>query len=198
MASAWNLEEFFRTLESWGLTDVMLPFLIIFTIMFAILQKTRVLGEGRKNMNMILSLAIALVVIIPHVTDSYSSPEWDPVNIMNSALPTVSIVAIAIIMMLVLIGILGGEAKWMGGSLSGWIAIIALAIIIIIFGGAADWWSASWLDNIIGQDAIAVIIIILVFGLIIAFVTGSDEDSSRRAKEGTVMKHIGDFFKGGK
>ena len=31
--SAWQLENLVRTLESWGLTDVLLPFLLIFVIM---------------------------------------------------------------------------------------------------------------------------------------------------------------------
>ena len=30
MANLWNLEEFIKALDGWGLTDVMLPFLLIF------------------------------------------------------------------------------------------------------------------------------------------------------------------------
>ena len=33
------LEEFGRSLERWGLMDVLLPFLLIFTIVFAVLEK---------------------------------------------------------------------------------------------------------------------------------------------------------------
>ena len=39
MASAF--ENLFRGLEDLGLTDVLLPFLLVFTILFAILEKTR-------------------------------------------------------------------------------------------------------------------------------------------------------------
>ena len=42
VAEALKLEGFVRTLESWGLTDVMLPFLLIFVIVYAILQKTKI------------------------------------------------------------------------------------------------------------------------------------------------------------
>ena len=43
-SNAYNLEEFVRILDSWGLTDVMLPFLLIFVVIFALMAKTRVLG----------------------------------------------------------------------------------------------------------------------------------------------------------
>lgn len=54
-----------------GLFDVVLPFLLVFTIVFAILEKTKVLGtediEGKKytkkNINAITSFSIAFLVI---------------------------------------------------------------------------------------------------------------------------------------
>ena len=89
------LQDFIRWLDDVGVRDVMLPFLLIFTIFFAILQKTKVLGEGKKNMNLAVALVIALIVVIPHVTNDYPSEDVDPVAIMNKALPNVSIVLIA-------------------------------------------------------------------------------------------------------
>ena len=61
VSRAFNLEEFVRTMESWGLTDVMLPFLLIFTIMFAVLQKTRILGEEKRQINMVVSLVFGAI-----------------------------------------------------------------------------------------------------------------------------------------
>ena len=54
-----------------GLFDVVLPFLLVFTIVFAIFEKTKVLGtekiEGheysKKNLNAIASFVIAFLVI---------------------------------------------------------------------------------------------------------------------------------------
>ena len=45
---AYNLKEFVEIAESWGLTDVMLPFLLIFVTFFAILTKARIFGEKKK------------------------------------------------------------------------------------------------------------------------------------------------------
>tara|TARA_Y100000310_G_scaffold345831_1_gene470778 strand:+ start:1597 stop:2196 length:600 start_codon:yes stop_codon:yes gene_type:complete len=187
-----------EALESWGLTDALLPFLLIFVLMFAVLQKTRVLGEGKKNFNVIVALVISLLVVIPHVTNSYP-PGGDVVDIINTALPNVSILVVAIIMLLVLIGILGGEARWMGGSLSGWIAIIAFLVILWIFGRAAGWFERTpyWLKWIEDPDVWALIIILLVFGIVIWFITRDSEEQDKLKGFSKFTEGIGDFFKGG-
>ena len=195
---AYNLEEFIRTLESWGLTDVLLPFLIIFVVIFAILQKARIFGEEKKNFNMVIALAIGLLVVIPHVLDTY--PEGaDVVKIMNSALPNVSIIAVAIIMMLIIIGLFGGEAKWMGGSLSGVVGIVAFILVIAIFGGAAGWWGNwSWFTDFFSEDAVAVIVIVLVFAIIVSWVTKGEGMEKEKAGFGKIAKGVQDLFGGGK
>ena len=48
---ARNFEEFIRVVDQWGLTDVLLPFLLIFVVMYAIITKTKVLGENKTNLN---------------------------------------------------------------------------------------------------------------------------------------------------
>jgi len=168
---AYNLEEFIRVLESWGLTDVLLPFLLIFVVMFAILQKTKILGEDKKRFNMVIALVIGLMVVVPHVLDMYP-PNADVVEILNKSLPQVSLLVVAILMLMILIGLLGAEATWMGSSLSGWVAILAFIVIVIIFGGAAGWWrNWWWFERFFGSDTIAVLVMLLVFAIIIWFVT---------------------------
>ena len=54
-----------------GVYDVILPFLLIFTILFAILEKTKILGTakengetiGKKNLNSMVALSIAFLAI---------------------------------------------------------------------------------------------------------------------------------------
>lgn len=187
--------QLFRTLESYGLTDALLPFLLIFTIIFAMLQKTNILGAGKKNFNVMVAFIIAAMVVIPHITGSYPG-RYDLVEILNQALPDVSIVVVAVIMGLLLIGLLGGEAMWMGGSLSGMVAIAAFASIIYIFGSAAGWWSniaLRWWD----QDVIALVVVILVFAIVIWYITKEDAPADKAAKGMKLVEHFGDMFKKG-
>jgi len=116
-------------LDSMGIADVLLPFLLIFTVVFAVLQKSQPLGE-KKEYNVVIALIMGLLVVIPHVMGWYPA-DSDVVVIMNKALPNIAVVLVAILMVLMLVGIFGGKASW-GGAVSGWVALIAF-----LFGRAA-------------------------------------------------------------
>lgn len=196
-------QEFILTLDRWGVANVLLPFILIFTIVFAILQKSEILGKGKKNFNVMVSLVMALAVIFPHVLGTYP-PSADPVLIINNALPAVSVVIVAIIMVLLLIGIMGGKVSWLGSSISGWIAIASFLIIIYIFGRSTGWpgfttempsW-LSWLDN--NPDLWAFVIILLVFAILIWYITKDDSAKEKGNAVSGVMEDIGKLFGGGK
>jgi hypothetical protein len=187
---------FIHRLNDWGVADVLLPFLLVFTIIFAVLQKSHILGKEKKNFNVMIALVMGLAVVFPHVLGTYPA-DADPVNIINQALPNVSIVIIAIMAILLLIGLLGGEVKWIGSSMSGWIAIICFLVVIYIFGDAAGWFSygyppwLSWLDN---SDTQALIVILLVFGILVWYIT-KDDNATKGAMLKNTMEDIGKLFK---
>ncbi len=132
MASrAYKLDEFVEIINSWGLRDVMLPFLLVFVIFFAILAKTRVLGEDKRKWNLVVALVIALLVVIPHVLDRY--PEnFNPVEIMNEALPNLSIIIVAALAALLIIGAFGGQVTQKPAYLTGGVVMMG-AVIYTIF-----------------------------------------------------------------
>ncbi len=186
--------QFFQYLDSWGLMDAILPFLLIFVMLFASLQKTKILGEGRKNFNTIVSAIVALLVVIPHITNRYP-PGKDIVVWINTFIPHLSLVVILILAVFLLIGLFGGEANWIGGRVSGWIAFASFALIVYLFGGAAGWWNYapdewSWW----GTETTSTVIIILIFGIVIWFITKDDNDYEN-AKTVSFMKELGDVFK---
>ena len=127
-----QLKEFFMNLEEWGLTDVMLPFLLIFVIIFAILHKTKILGETKKNLNIVVAIVTALIVVIPHVTNTFP-PDADPVEIINNALPQVSLLLVAVIFLLILIGVFGQDSVFLGMTAPGLVALLSLVAIVLIF-----------------------------------------------------------------
>ena len=90
-----NFVNVFEELNNLGVMDSLLPFLLIFTIVFAVLEKTKIIGEGKKQFNVIIALVISLMVVIPHVTGNYP-PGQDAVQTINNALPNVSVVIIAV------------------------------------------------------------------------------------------------------
>ncbi len=195
-----GLRGFIQTLDSWGLTDILLPFLLVFTLIFAMMQKTMLLGEKKKNLNVVVSLVFALLVVVPHVTGTYQLMlgAYDPVEIINRAIPSVSIVIIAILMLLLLIGLFGGEARFFGVAFKGWIIIISVILIIWIFGSAAGWW-VGWqqIINLFGSESMSIIIILVVFGLIIAFITGGEGEREERTRISRFGTDLSNIFGGG-
>ena len=193
---AIGFEDFIISLERVGFVDVLLPFLLVFTIIFAILEKTKILGEGKRNMNVGIALIFALIVVIPHVTGNFPAG-YDPVQIINAALPSVSLVIIAIISLMILVGVFAHDRLLWGMTAPGWIGLVSIVIIAFIFGSAAGWWQVGfldWLDSIFGSDVIAVIIMILVFGIIIAFVTGGGEAEKKGGYFERAGLNLGELF----
>jgi hypothetical protein len=195
-------QQFILTLDQWGVANVLLPFILVFTIVFAILQKSEILGKAKKNYNVIVALVMGMAVVFPHVLGRYP-PSSDPVLIINNALPSVSVVLVAVVMVLLLIGIMGGKVSWLGGSISGWIALASFIVIVYIFGRATGWpgfttqmprW-LMWLEN---PDVMAFIIIILVFGVLIWYITKDETASAKGNMLTSTMEDLGKLFGGGK
>lgn len=186
-------EQIVYTLTSWGVVEFLLPFLLVFVIVYATLQKTKILGEGRKNFNVVLAFLMGLAVIIPHYTGWYTT--FDPVLVINRALPQVSIILVAIIMVLLIIGVFGNEVDIAGHPLSGWVVIFAVVAVVVIFGGALNWFPLPyWLTWVLTPDMQALIIMILIFGIIIYFITKEPKEQKEERKTfGDFMKGIGSF-----
>jgi hypothetical protein len=170
-------------LDNIGVADVLLPFILIFTLVFAVLQKTKILGDKAKNFNVIVALALGLGVVIPHVMGRY--PEGaDVVLIMNSALPNVSIVLVAILMLMLIVGIFGKNLTLGQNPISGWIVIVAILMIVYIFGRAAGWFGGpSWTGFLDNPETQTMVVVILVFAIIIWFVTKDTESDKDKEKD---------------
>src|SRR3989338_5287256 len=197
-AAAFRPDEFARVLDRWNI-EVVLVFLLIFVIIYAILQKTKILGEAKKNLNIVVAMVVGLLVVIPHVTGRFP-PNADPVIIIQDALPSISIVLVAIIFLLILIGVFGQEKIFLGMSMPGWIAFFSFAVVLIVFGGAAGWWSGYFgqtLEQFVGAESIAVVIMLLVFGIIIAWVTSDSKESDERSTMKRMGLDFGKLFGGG-
>ena len=179
-----NFVDMIVHLEMMGLSDVILPFFLVFTIVFAILSKTKILGPKpqARRFDVIISLIMAFAVIIPHVLGRYP-PGGNIVLIINDSLPQIAIVIVAIIMLLLMIGAFGVRFA-LGGSPLGSIWVIAsLIIVVFIFGQNAGWWYGTqlpwflyWLSDPYTQS---MIVALLVFGIIIWFVT-RDPDTAKK------------------
>jgi len=56
-------EEGTTFLQNWIVSKFILPFLLIFFIVFAILEKTKIFGEGKKQLNALTAFVVGLIFV---------------------------------------------------------------------------------------------------------------------------------------
>ncbi len=170
-----------------GLYDIILPFLLVFTISFAVLQKVKIFGQDSKKINVVVALVIGLLFL----QNSYL------IFILQRFLPNMSIIMIAVLMFLLLVGIVGGKEGFQGFSGKMLTTAFFLAIIVTLvalttdfYPGASGYGILGWFYGLVPdpgtQSAIILVIMIIV---IVAFVTGGGSG-------GQTLKEYGDDIKG--
>jgi len=165
--------------QSWGIVDGLLPFLLLFALVFAILQKIALFttgpppvagqrGKPDKKLHAIIALAIAALVVLPHITGTYPDPNSDPVNVINKFLPSAAILLLVILMVVLLTGLVAFPNLPIRMVTFGATIILMLSMLFQAFPSFAP----GWLLN--DPNLQAIVIVLLVFGLIIWFITRED------------------------
>lgn len=173
-----NLRNVFLNLENnFSLTDIFLPFILIFAIIYAISDKVlHFRGQGKK-FNLVVSLVLSLMTVIPHVTGAYG--QFDIINIINSSIPQIVMIIVGVILALMLIGATGGLGFGPDESFTKYAKYVALAIVGLIIWSNVDsnWYFGNIpILGILGDpDIQAIALILIVFGGIVAYVTSDPE-----------------------
>lgn len=171
LAYSGSAQGLIATLQQWGFLDLVVPFILIFAILFAILTKLPIFsGDEGKKYNTIISIAIALLIVIPH---SLNPQPNDAVNVINRFLPEFVFITIAMLILLMLMGLVGGAHTATTGPLVGIAALIAVIYlgIVIISALSPTGLPFRFLSD---PNFQALIIVILVFGLVIWYITKKD------------------------
>ncbi|MBD3247583.1 hypothetical protein GF378_03115 [Candidatus Pacearchaeota archaeon] len=113
-------------LQHWIFTRFALPFLLIFFIVFALLEKTKLLGDGKKQVNALVAFVIGLLAI----SVAY------PIEAINNLILFLTVAIVVAFVGLILWGFVsGGEAKVENKAIK-WIIGVVIAIALI--------WAALW------------------------------------------------------
>lgn len=174
-----GFETLIYALQNWGVMDIILPFILIFTIVFATIERAKILAKDEaknKKYAVVVALVIAFAVITPHVTGAYYYG-FDAVEIINSMLPQIGLVLVACVMMLLTVGLWLGDKMGVDKGPGKWFMWASMAIVIFIILNSLNWIdSPYWLRNLLTQDVIALVMAILVFGIVIKFIVSDGED----------------------
>jgi len=174
--------EFFNQL---GIYDVILPFLLVFTIVFAILEKTKVLGtdeiEGKKytkkNLNAITAFIAAFLVVA----------STRLVAIINTTIANTVLLLFLAVFFLILVGSFAkeGEGIYLEGGWQTALMVIMFIGIALIFLDAIDWLRPTW-DYLAAHwetQWVASLILIIVVILFIYYITKSESPQKAKKEE---------------
>ena len=174
-------------LATLGVYDVVLPFLLVFTLMFAFLEKTKVLGVeiiksgkdevaySRKNLNAIIAFTSAFFVI--------ASSEL--VRLLSEVIANTMILVVTGTMFMLALGIShdsseGKEFQLQGNYKKYFLAANAVGILLILLN-ALGWLQIaySWLVSNWSSSYGMTILMVGVFVGFMAWITASPKPSKK-------------------
>lgn len=112
--------DLFYQLESIGVFEILLPFLLVFALVFGLLEKTKILGKDKRNINAVVALILGLLFIT----------QFEIVQTMTSFLPKISLFMIIAIMFLLLISFFGAKVH---EKQSPFLWIVCVIVLIAIY-----------------------------------------------------------------
>ena len=149
-------------------TEMLLPFLLVFVVVFAILQKSKILGEGRAQIDAMVSLVIGLILIgVP-----------GPRDIIVGIMPWLAVGVAVILVFLILYGFVAGDLS--GNNVKPWMKITfgilaGLFTIGVVLYVTGVWeYILGWFSGGESSDVwMNVVMIALVVGAgVVAVVSG--------------------------
>lgn len=165
-------------LKDFGLFDVVLPFLFVFTIVFAVLEKTYILGKEkdgtpRKNLNSMVAFIMAFLVIAVNKA----------INFLTNLIPNIVLLIVIGLSFLMLIGVFLKQGELdlhekHGGWYKAFLIIMFIALILVVLGAypVGDKSALIYIfENINLNDGLitGIIGVAVVFAILYYIVKGS-------------------------
>ncbi|MCB9358394.1 hypothetical protein H6503_00525 [Candidatus Woesearchaeota archaeon] len=172
-----------------GIYDVILPFLLVFTIVFAILEKTKVLGteviEGQKLTKKNLNAMTAFVIAFLSVASSRM------VAIINQTAAHIVLLLLVSVFFLMLVGSFmkeGDKPVYLEGKWQILFMIIMFIGIVVIFMNAITYEGRSWLQivfdwlgNFNNSNAVSsIVLVIVLIGFMYFVIRGADQGNDNK------------------
>ncbi len=142
-------------------TEMLLPFLLVFVVVFAILQKSKILGEGRAQVDAIVGMVIGLILIgVP-----------GPRDIVVGIMPWLAVGIAVILVFLILYGFVAGDLsgskmptgiKITFGVLA---AIFTVWVVLFVSGFGSKIWDSFGGSSDVWMNIVMIALVVGVVGV---------------------------------
>jgi hypothetical protein len=144
-------------------TEGVLPFVLIFVLVFAILQKTKLLGEGKKQIDSLVAMVIGLITV------GFTYQTGLIVNFVS----WLGIGLAVLLIFFILYGFVAADGK-KGLEIENWMKWTFLGLISLFVAGVVLYTTGLWdkvLSGLGGNNEWATgIIMIVIIGVVVAVV----------------------------
>lgn len=155
--------------------QVIYPFLLVFTLIFAILEKSKILGEGKQQIDAIISLSIALIV----VAFSYAT------HIITNLMPFLAVSVVILLVFMILFGFVASTnnegLKLPRGLQIAFGILIGIGLIVAVIiatGQGSVVYDALFVSGQPTDLASNILIIAIIIGAITAVLVSSKNKKS--------------------
>ncbi len=172
-----SIDPLIRFLDSLGVVDVFLPFVLVFTIIYAFLEKTKVFGEeaghSKHKINAIIAVIIGLFVV----------GSANILNLTNTIVQYIGLLSIIVISFALLLGLFGVEHLPQNKVWNSIFFVVFMVVSIYVFG------ELGWFGR--GNDFFIVIFVLFFLILFFIKIWLSQESAAPKAqvKEGSAGGH---------
>ena len=148
--------------QSW--IGVIFSFLLIYVLIFAILQKAKFLGEDKK-INSLIALAVAFLFVI-----------FEPArNLVITLMPFLAVGVAVILVFLLMYGMVAGDLKELPKELRITFGVLAGVFLAVVVFWASGLWTK--LVEMVGSEttlASTIIFLIIIIGAVIFIIANSN------------------------
>lgn len=167
--------DLFNQLQGSGFYEFLLPFLLVFAVIFGILQKSRLFGSEQKAINAVVAIVLGLLI----------TSQFEVVRNLTTFLPRMSYFIIIAMMVLIFIALFaGGEIQIHGFAL----AIVVIAALLGTYwalGPVMGFDVPFWLE----QNWMMIAVLMIVIFLIVAVIKGGDTTGTPQDREAAREAH---------
>ena len=151
-------------LRELGFFDFFLPLLLFFAIIYGALDKTKIFGEDKKDINAIIAFVISLIA---------ATTSWVLKGVAGF-LPWVGFIALVVVAFLMLAALIVGDAETLAASPAVKIGGVLFVIVGLIFG---VWYGLGLNERFAGTGAgisetdIALVAVLIIGGVLFYTIT---------------------------
>lgn len=151
-------------LQSWIFTDFAFPFLLIFFILFGILEKTKLFGEKKETLNALISFVVGLIFVVA----------ISPKLAVNNLVLFLTVAIVVVFIALLLWGFIIGKTPEIPKQLQALVAIVVIIAVAIatlwafgVQGSVFDFLFRSSWSNTFWTNAAFIVVVIIALVVII-------------------------------